>query len=238
MSLRYQIGQWLVPPAFHAIIKHSRSKPRKDVNETVTPIQLRHFCRYQFARSHLHGKNVLDAACGAGYGSDLLEPLVEYVGIDYADYCIRYARANYSLPHRRFIEGDLHDLGGILEKRSFDSIVSFETLEHLNDPEKVISILLEFLKPSGRLIMSIPLNHPDLVYHKRQYTHNDVRALMRIFISNGMQRLDEYLQRHLQIAPVTSELPMDATGTWLGVMTVGSPEGSQPADAGDALQRA
>ena len=237
MSLRRQIGQWLVPPAFHPIIRRLGWR-KKDNNETVTTIQLRHICRYQFARKHIPGNTVLDAACGAGYGSDLLEPVDKYVGVDYADYCIRNAQKNYGAEHRSFIVGDLYSLANTFPRSSFDTIVSLETLEHLDNPKMVVSAFCDLLRPAGKLVMSIPLNHPDLVYHKRQYTHSDVRDLLSDFTSDSGPILEEYLQKHLQITPLTKELPPEATGTWLGVLATRSPNNSQQADPGDALQRA
>jgi len=219
MSLKYLIGRWLIPPAFHEIINGVIAKTRKDINETLTPIQLRHICRYLFARKHLKGNVVLDAACGAGYGSDLLEPIEKYVGVDYAEYCINFARNNYYMDHRSFIEGDLYSLCNLLQAQSFDTIVSYETLEHLESPEKVLSSFHELLRPEGRLILSIPLNHPDLVYHKRKYSHEDVLALIAPFTSGEGYKLEEYIQNHLQVTPLKNILPTEATGTWLGVLT-------------------
>jgi 2-polyprenyl-3-methyl-5-hydroxy-6-metoxy-1,4-benzoquinol methylase len=190
---------------------------------------LRHVRRYEFARTHFLGNTVLDAACGAGYGSDLLEPVEEYVGVDYAHSCIRYAQTNYGAEHRRFVEGDLYSLAAMFPPSSFDTIVSFETLEHLENPERVLSAFRDLLRPTGRLIMSIPLNHPDLVYHKRKYTHEDVYNLLRDLTADTETTLEEYLQKHLQIAPLRNLQSPGATGTWLGILTMGSPDrGPQP----------
>lgn len=207
------------PPGFHQFLRLG-TKPRKDVNETVSPIQLRHVYRYQFARQYLRGETVLDGACGAGYGSDILEPLRGYIGIDYADYCIEYANAHYSAPHRRFIQGDIYALQeGILDDASVDAIVSFETLEHVEEPAKVLAAFMRVLRPGGRIVMSIPLNHPDLVYHKRIYSYDDVRELVMPFCEGGEHRLEEFLQLHLSIGKLEASLPRETKGTWLGVLT-------------------
>lgn len=227
MSLMSRIGQWCLPPAFHPLLRRGlRLEAKKDINEMVSPIQLRHIRRYDFGRTHIHGGVVLDAACGSGYGSDLLEPVKEYVGVDYADYCIRYAQDNYGIEHRRFIKADLYSLSELFSPNSFDTIVSFETLEHLDSPEKILSTFYELLKPQGRLVMSIPLNHPDEVYHKRKYDHHDVRDLFKLILQSKEAKLEEYLQNHLLINPLTSLLPPDAIGTWLGILTMNPQEQS------------
>lgn len=42
------------------------------------------------------------------------------------------------------------------DKASFDYIVCADVLEHLIDPWKVLTELVTYLKPSGRLVVSIP----------------------------------------------------------------------------------
>ena len=56
-----------------------RTRYKKDMNVFLAPNALRHIRRYEFARDNLSGQRILDVACGAGYGSDLLEPYEGYV---------------------------------------------------------------------------------------------------------------------------------------------------------------
>lgn len=227
MTIRHAIGQWLVPPAFKAIIRRCQLKSGKeandpkDINVTLDFNDLLHISRYQFARNHHNGNTVLDAACGSGYGSELLDPVEDYTGIDYADYCISYARNHHDAKHRSFIEGDLNELDKIFSQRTFDTIVSFETLEHLAHPEQVLSSFFNLLKSQGRLIMSIPLNHPDQVYHKRIYTYQDICYLVGNFASANEFMLEEYLQDRLQFFPLTKEPLPGVQGVWLGILTKG-----------------
>lgn len=219
MSIRQTAGQWLVPPAFHPLIRRLRLKARKDTNTTISPVQLRHIRRYEFARSLLRGSAVLDAACGAGYGSELLDPVERYVGLDYADYCIDYATAHYGAAHRSFIEGDILVVSRILAGQSFDTVVSFETLEHVADAGRALRELRKLLNPQGRIIASIPLNHPDLVYHKRQFTYDDATVLFRTAAGADRVVLEEYLQNNMHITPLETRLAPDAGGTLLAVIT-------------------
>lgn len=204
-----------LPKYLYTLVKSRRVK---DVNETITPIQLRHICRYEFAKSIIDGQTVLDAACGSGYGSDLLEPYSEYFGIDYADYCIEFAKTYYAADNRRFIENDLYKLDSIFLNDSFDSIISFETLEHIDEPEVVLEMFVNLLKKGGKLVISIPLNHPDIIYHKRQYTHSDVIDILSRTVIKKQIQYKEYIQQHLSILPLESMLPSNATGTWIGVL--------------------
>lgn len=218
MSLRSTVAKWMIPMGFRQILR-GPEKPKKDVNVNIDTIQLRHIIRYQFARKHLIGQKVLDAACGSGYGSELLDPVETYVGVDYADYCIEFAKDNFPAEHRTFIEGDIYLLNDRFPDSHFDAIISFETLEHVDHPDKVLAAFYKLLKPSGQLITSIPLNHPDLIYHKRQYTHREVLELLDDYISDHRFGMSEHLQRHLEISTISEVLPDEVKGTWLGILT-------------------
>src|SRR5579885_297921 len=65
-----------------------------------------HLARYAFAARLARGKRVLDAGCGAGYGTaELARVALSAAGIDSAADAIDYARANYCLPNLFFTQG-------------------------------------------------------------------------------------------------------------------------------------
>ncbi len=121
-----------------------------------------HIARYMLAREYLPKAGVvLDAACGLGYGSALLAqfggPNVRVIGLDLSDYAVDYARANFSpyLPNTEFHQGDAVDLGRFADA-SLDFVASFETVEHLREPEKFLAEVRRVLKPGGRFLCSVP----------------------------------------------------------------------------------
>src|SRR5881398_401803 len=62
-----------------------------------------HMARYHFAVRLARAKRVLDAGCGAGYGSAELADVAERVtGIDIAAEAMEYARAHYARPNLSF----------------------------------------------------------------------------------------------------------------------------------------
>ena len=64
--------------------------------ECVREIWYEHWHRYAFALDLAKGKRVLDAACGEGYGSNLLAGVAEHVlGVDISDEAIGHARNRY-----------------------------------------------------------------------------------------------------------------------------------------------
>jgi SAM-dependent methyltransferase len=120
-----------------------------------------HVARYMLARQFVRpGDRVLDAACGLGYGSALLADgtLAESVlGIDNDAAAVAYATAHYG-PRRSRLAFDTRDVRSIadLPAGSLDTIVSFETIEHLEDPEGFVAACHRALTPAGRLICSVP----------------------------------------------------------------------------------
>src|SRR3977135_1391273 len=62
-----------------------------------------HMARYNFAARLTRGKRVLDAGCGAGYGSAELAQMAERViGIDIAPEAVEFARSHYQAPNLSF----------------------------------------------------------------------------------------------------------------------------------------
>jgi SAM-dependent methyltransferase len=114
-----------------------------------------HVARYTFAARLARGKRVLDAGCGAGYGSaELALAADSVVGVDRAPEAIGFARANYGLPNLRFEQASCDALphpGG-----SFDLVVAFEVIEHLDHWREFLLEVRRVLAPAGQLIISTP----------------------------------------------------------------------------------
>jgi SAM-dependent methyltransferase len=114
-----------------------------------------HLARYAFAARLARGKRVLDAGCGAGYGSAELAAAAEsVVGVDVAPEAIAFAAAHYQLPNLRFEQASctaLPNPGG-----SFDLVVAFEVIEHLEDWRAFLGEARRVLEPSGQLVVSTP----------------------------------------------------------------------------------
>ena len=56
-----------------------------------------HMARYAFAARLARGKRVLDAGCGAGYGSaELAQTATSVVGVDVAEEAVEFARRELS----------------------------------------------------------------------------------------------------------------------------------------------
>ena len=115
-----------------------------------------HRDRYRFASEFLEpGDLVLDAACGSGYGCSILaETGASVVGLDTSATALEYARAHCRSKTVSFQLGSVTDLEQPAEK--FDAYCSFETVEHVEEPEKLIAEAARVLKKRGVLILSTP----------------------------------------------------------------------------------
>jgi SAM-dependent methyltransferase len=71
-----------------------------------------------------------------------------------------------------------------LEGESFDYLFAFEVLEHIRQDREVLREWMRYLKPGGRLLISVPAHQrkfgrsDELVGHVRRYEKDELRALL------------------------------------------------------------
>jgi 2-polyprenyl-3-methyl-5-hydroxy-6-metoxy-1,4-benzoquinol methylase len=119
-----------------------------------TSMEPEHHVRYGWAAEVLEGREVLDAGCGVGWGTRrLAERASRVVGVDLAPQAIVEARRHYG-DRAEFVEGDLLDMP--FEPQSFDAVVCFEAIEHLEDPGLALAEMRRVLRPNGLLLVSSP----------------------------------------------------------------------------------
>ena len=131
----------------------------------------RHEAAYAFAGPHATCGRVLDLGCGSGYGTRaLVGSAVLVVGLDRVppDAASRSGGAS-------FLRAELPDLP--LRRRAFDLIVSFQVIEHFEDPTDYVDALSDLLREEGLAIVTTP-NMPmsDLVnpYHMHEYRADEL----------------------------------------------------------------
>lgn len=121
-------------------------------------IRLEHLHRYAAVLDILKDKEVLDVACGEGYGSAMMSHIARSVtGVDISGEAVTHASSMYKKDNLVFHEGNASDLN--FKDASFDVVISFETLEHLSRQEEMLSEIRRVLRPDGFLVISSP-NRP------------------------------------------------------------------------------
>jgi 2-polyprenyl-3-methyl-5-hydroxy-6-metoxy-1,4-benzoquinol methylase len=102
------------------------------------------------------GGSVLDAGCGRGaLGAALRQRGWHVVGIERHPEAVAVARGRLD----RVVQADLCDFAQVeeeLAKDCFDVLVFSDVLEHLPDPAGVLRRYLRYLRPKGRLFVSVP----------------------------------------------------------------------------------
>jgi SAM-dependent methyltransferase len=126
-----------------------------------------HMYRYRLAQRFCAGKKVLDAACGTGYGSQMLKRAgaraVE--GLDIDTVSIAYAVRDYAGSGITFRQGNVLQLP--YPDKTFDVVVSFETIEHVPNGADWLREAARVLKPGGLFIVSTPnreVSNPDRAF--------------------------------------------------------------------------
>jgi 2-polyprenyl-3-methyl-5-hydroxy-6-metoxy-1,4-benzoquinol methylase len=154
--------------------------PKQIADDSVSRrfLQL-HYDRYQTAAPYVSEKQVLDIACGAGYGSQMLSQAgaKSIIGVDVCDQTIDYAQKNYQSPGVTFICANAEEFTW---PESFDVVISFETIEHLHQPAQFLDRLHSLLVPGGSLLLSVPLgetSHFD-PYHLHAFSQDEVLSLL------------------------------------------------------------
>ena len=127
------------------------------------------------------GSRVLDIACGAGLLCRKIRqrlPATSVLGVDFAAYTIeRNKRRDADVG----VEYQCVDIRQRLSSisRTFDVITMCEILEHLEEPERIVSEAFGLLRPGGRFILTCP--HDDAIpdpEHVRRWGHDEVFHLL------------------------------------------------------------
>lgn len=162
-------------------------------NETA----IEHLHRYALAREFSAGKAVLDIACGEGYGTRLLaENASSVTGIDIDNKTIELAKKRYATGNIQFLRRDATNTQ--LPDATFDLIVSFETLEHIEDHAGFMKEIKRLLKPDGLLLISTPdkTEYSEKSGHKNPFHVKELnRTEFEILISASFRNFNMLYQK-------------------------------------------
>jgi O-antigen biosynthesis protein len=146
-----------------------------------------HLHRYLWAARIVGGGRVLDLGSGEGFGAAILaESAAAVVGIDIDERTVEHSRLNYAgdggnLEFRVASAADLSEFGDA----SFDAVVAFEVIEHLDEQDEAMDEVARVLGPDGVLILSTPdrLMYSEATgyenpFHMRELTLEELRQLL------------------------------------------------------------
>ena len=153
-----------------------------------------HLIRYSLATQYAKVGMILDVACGTGYGLRLMGQLG--ASLYGADIDSEALQLTHELNHNGFtykIDFEKDKLEKIIPG-TMDLVTSFETIEHLDDPNLFLQGITEVLQDTGKFIYSIPLANPSK-YHKVVYTFESALEL----INKYFEHEEIFIQENLEL---------------------------------------
>lgn len=120
--------------------------------------------------------NILNVGCGTGGTVPLLEEFGSVENVDMAQQALDFMRS------RGYTKVKLIDGKKLPYKdHAFDLVVAFDVLEHIENDSAALKEWSRVLKPSGRIIVTVPAyqwlwsEHDVSLHHKRRYTKRSLK---------------------------------------------------------------
>jgi SAM-dependent methyltransferase len=157
---------------------------------------------YEVAVPYIQG-DVLELGCGEGRGIDLISPKASsYLGLDKIEVIINRLKNKY--PKLDFESGSFPPVQ--IKDNSFDTIVTFQVIEHIKHDRLFLEEIYRLLKPGGTALISTPNIKMTLSrnpWHEREYTNEELTTLASSIFDNvemkgiaGNDRIMEYHERN------------------------------------------
>ncbi|MEX0812828.1 MAG: class I SAM-dependent methyltransferase [Chitinophagales bacterium] len=164
---------------------------------------------YLKAAEIVHGK-VLEIGCGMGYGVQHISPKADtYITIDKFPTNLDFSK----FPNVEFRQMTVPPLAGI-DDNSFDFVVSFQVIEHIEDDDTFVKEIARVLKPGGKFIVTTPNIKMSITrnpWHVREYTIDELKKLLSKYFSkvdaqgvSGNEKIMEYYEENKKsVAKIT-----------------------------------
>ena len=140
----------------------------------------RHLAVYEWIAARVHGRRVVDLACGEGYGSAVLGRIAAtVVGVDANPEAYEHARARYRRPNLSYRRGLVEEFD-----QEVDAVVFLQTIEHIHEPERLLEQIarvapVAYVSTPNRLTLAPPgAEKSDNPWHLREYDQGQYRRLL------------------------------------------------------------
>lgn len=175
----------------------------------------RHLAVYEWIAARVGGRDVLDMACGEGYGSDVLRRSARSViGVDGNPEAHEHASLRYGRPGLTFERGLVETFGS---PGQFDDVVFLQTIEHVQDPHAVLTHFRSLMRPGGVAYISTPnlltlappgAEKSDNPWHVKEYRAREFERLCRS-VFHEVQMLGLFHTRKLRLHALALRLGWD-----------------------------
>lgn len=157
----------------------------RSVEELV--VHLMHVYAYTLARSYARPHHrVLEVGFGEGYGSELIRPWVgEYHGVEVSEEAVAHAREKYAHEKCTFHHSPV---GLPFEDRSFDLVISFQVIEHVEDVDAYLAEIHRVCRPGGTILIVTPNRNHRLADGERPWNRYHVREFSPAELEHALTR--------------------------------------------------
>jgi 2-polyprenyl-3-methyl-5-hydroxy-6-metoxy-1,4-benzoquinol methylase len=181
----------------------------------------RHLVVYEWIAEQVRGRRVIDMACGEGYGTAVLaRTAASATGVDANPEAHEHARLRYTAANIRFAR-DLVDRYA----EPADAVVFLQTIEHLQEPGRVLEHFRSLVGPGGCVYVSTP-NVLTLApkgaarsgnpWHVHEYRREEFEALCRAHFA-GVELYGLFHARKLRVHELALRLGWDRVHPRVGL---------------------
>ncbi|MEA2404946.1 MAG: hypothetical protein QOE08_1593 [Thermoleophilaceae bacterium] len=183
----------------------------------------RHLVVYRWIAERVAGRDVVDLACGEGYGTSVLaERAARVTGVDANPEAHEHARLKYTRPGVRFVRD-------LIESYSepCDAVVFLQTIEHVQDPKAILDHVRSMLRPGGVAYVSTPnvltlapegAEKSGNPWHVKEYRAHEFRELCESSFDR-VEMLGVFHARKLKLHELAIERGWDDLHPKLGITT-------------------
>jgi 2-polyprenyl-3-methyl-5-hydroxy-6-metoxy-1,4-benzoquinol methylase len=181
----------------------------------------RHLAVYEWIAEHCAGLEVVDMACGEGYGTEVLARRARRVtGVDANPEACAHAEARYARPGIDFARDLVESY-----RQPCDAVVFLQTIEHVEKPEDVLGHFRDMLPPGGTAFVSTPnlltlapegAEKSDNPWHLKEYRAEEFRELCESAFDH-VELLGLFHARKLRAHELALRLGWDRVHQALGI---------------------
>lgn len=162
---------------FAAMSKIFTTEITSDQITSDNPIHQRLYKAYVVAQDYVKG-NVLEVGCGEGRGVDvLINRSQSFTAVDKIEPLIKNLAEKF--PQGNFLSMNIPPLGS-LSDNTYDYVVSFQVIEHIQNDELFLKEIHRVLKPGGTALLTTPNRKMSLTrnpWHVREYLPQELKTL-------------------------------------------------------------
>jgi SAM-dependent methyltransferase len=129
---------------------------------------------------------ILEIGCGTGGNLMMLGEFGHVLGVEMNLDAEAYSRRKtQDLNQINVVSGSAPNNLPLKESDLFDAICLFDVLEHIDEDSETLTKLINHLKPTGKIFITVPAYqwlwsaHDDFNHHKRRYTKRNLSNLLK-----------------------------------------------------------